>query len=151
MDCHQIQFSNRPEPIDLFQLQKLLKSTDFGATERRLEELAIAVAHSDPVVTVWDGEKMIGFARATSDGIYRAIIWDVVIDPDYQGVGLGQKLVETILNHSQMNRVERVYLMTSDQQQFFEEIGFQCNSSTTMVLSNRVVGNSCWPLTIEVS
>ncbi|MDJ0678973.1 MAG: hypothetical protein QNJ18_03825 [Xenococcaceae cyanobacterium MO_167.B52] len=65
MDCHQIQFSNRPEPIDLFQLQKLLKSTDFGATERRLEELAIAVAHSDPVVTVWDGEKMIGFARAT--------------------------------------------------------------------------------------
>ena len=29
-----------------------------------------AIANSTPVVNVWDEEKMIGFARATSDTIY---------------------------------------------------------------------------------
>jgi N-acetylglutamate synthase-like GNAT family acetyltransferase len=80
---------------------------------------------------------LIGFSRATSDGIYRATIWDVVIHPDYRGAGLGRKLVETVLSHPRMNRVERVYLMTTHQQSFYERIGFQCNSTTTMVLYNQ--------------
>jgi N-acetylglutamate synthase-like GNAT family acetyltransferase len=80
---------------------------------------------------------MIGFARATSDGIYRASIWDVVIHPKYQGSGLGRKLVQTVLSHPKMCRVERVYLMTTHQQKFYERIGFEYNSSTTMVLHNQ--------------
>lgn len=151
MDCHQIQFCTRPERIDLFQLQKLLESTEFGAKERSLEGLAIGIANSDPVVSVWDGEKMIGLARAISDGIYRATIWDFVIHPDYQGVGLGHKLVETVLSHPRMNRVERVYLMTTCQQGFYEQIGFQLNSNTTMVLCDRSVHNSRLPIATEVS
>ncbi len=151
MDCRQIQFPTCRSPIDLHQLQELLESTAFWARERRLDDLALAIANSDPVVTFWDKEKMIGFARATSDGIYRATIWDVVIHPDYQGVGLGQKLVETVLSHPRMSRVERVYLMTTNKQHFYEQIGFQRNSSTTMVLYNRALANSGSQLTAEVS
>ena len=151
MDCRQIQFPTCRSPIALHQLQELLESTAFWARERRLDDLALAIANSDPVVTFWDKEKMIGFARATSDGIYRATIWDVVIHPDYQGVGLGQKLVETVLSHPRMSRVERVYLMTTNKQHFYEQIGFQRNSSTTMVLYNRALANSGSQLTAEVS
>ena len=151
MNCSQIQFCTRPDPIPLSQLQELLESTAFWARELRLEELTIALANSAPVVSIWDGGKMIGLARATSDGIYRATIWDVVIHPDYQGLGLEQKLLETVLNHPRMNRVERVYLMTSPQQHFYEQIGFQCNPSTTMVLSNRAFTNSSLSLAAEVS
>ena len=151
MNCRQIQFCTCPDYIDLSQLQKLFTSTAFWARERPLEELAIAIANSDPVVSVWDEDKMIGFARATSDGIYRATIWDVVIHPDYQGVGLGQKLIETVLSHPRMNRVERVYLMTTHQQSCYEQIGFQRNSTSTMVLCNHPLTNSCLPLTAEVS
>ncbi len=150
MDYRQIQFSTHPDRIDLSQLQKLLASTAFWANERSLEGLAMAIANSDPVVSVWDGEKMIGFARATSDGIYRATIWDVVIHPDYRGVGLGQKLVETVLSHARMNRVERVYLMNTDPQNFYQQIGFQCNSNTTMVLGDRSRHNSRLPIMTEV-
>jgi ribosomal protein S18 acetylase RimI-like enzyme len=91
MDCRHIQFQNSRAVIDLEQLQKLFQAAAFWAKDRRPEELAIAIANSDPVITVWDHDRMIGFARATSDGIYRATIWDVVIDPDYQGLGLGRK------------------------------------------------------------
>ncbi|MHC5828416.1 MAG: GNAT family N-acetyltransferase, partial [Nostoc sp.] len=79
----------------------------------------------------------IGCARATSDGIYRATIWDVVIHPEYQNHGLGSYLVETVLSHPRMRCVERVYLMTTHQQGFYEKIGFQLNTTTTMVLHNQ--------------
>ena len=151
MHFNQIQFDTRPNQIDLSQLQELFTLAALWPKERRVEDLAIAIANSDPVVSVWDGEKMIGFARATSDSIYRAIIWDIVIHPDYRGVGLGQKLVETILNHPRMNRVEKIYLMTTHQQQFYKQIGFQCNLSSTMVLFNRVLTNSRPLLNAEVS
>lgn len=137
-DSHtQIRFSDRKSEIDLYQIQQLLNVSAFWAKGRSIEDLGIAIANSDPVITVWDGERLIGFARATSDGIYRASIWDVAIDPEFRGVGLGSKLVETVLSHPRMNRVERVYLMTTHKQRFYERIGFQANSTTTMVLYNQ--------------
>ncbi|MBW4620640.1 MAG: GNAT family N-acetyltransferase [Cyanosarcina radialis HA8281-LM2] len=139
MDSRQIRFCDRQSAVDLDRLQSLFQAGAFWAQNRRVEDLAVAIANSDPVISVWDRERLIGFARATSDGIYRATIWDVVIHPDYRGAGLGSKLVETVLSHPKMNRVERVYLMTSHQQRFYEQIGFQSNSSTTMVLYNQPI------------
>jgi ribosomal protein S18 acetylase RimI-like enzyme len=128
----------------------LFQAAAFWAKDRRVEDLEIAIANSDPVISVWDQDQMIGFARATSDGVYRATIWDVVIHPDYQGAGLGRKLVETVLSHPRMNRVERVYLMTTHQQQFYERIGFQPNASTTMVLCNQPMEHPPAPMIVEM-
>jgi N-acetylglutamate synthase-like GNAT family acetyltransferase len=134
MDYRSIQFSLDKSRIDLIQLQHLFSLAAFWARDRKLDDLEIALAHSNPVATVWDGKQLIGCGRATSDGIYRAMIWDVVIHPDYQGSGLGRKLVETLLSHPCLNRVERIYLMTTYQKDFYKRIGFQENQSTTLVL-----------------
>lgn len=142
MDCRHIQFCDRKSKIDYQQLQALFGLGAFWAKERKIDELKIAIANSEPVISVWDGEQLIGFSRATSDGIYRGTIWDVVIHPDYRGLGLGRKLVETVLSHPRMNRVERVYLMTTHQQSFYERIGFETNSTTTMVLHNQPIHRS---------
>ena len=136
MDCREIQFSLEINKIDFSQLLNLFKISAFWAQERKIEELKIAVANSNPVVTIWNHQQLIGFARATSDAIYRATIWDVIVHPDYRGLGLGRKLVETILTHPHVNRVERVYLMTTHQQSFYKKIGFQENTTTTMILEN---------------
>jgi len=134
-----IQFCIGRDRADIAQIQELFKATAFWARERKIEDWEIAIANSEPVVTVWDGSRAIGFARATSDGIYRATIWDVAIHPDYQGAGIGRQLVQTVLSHPRMCRVERVYLMTTYKQSFYERIGFQKNASTTMVLENQVL------------
>lgn len=136
MNHPQIQFCDRQSEVDLYQLQELFNLAAFWAKGRSIEDLSIAIANSDPVISVWDGERLIGFARATSDCIYRGTIWDVVIHPDYRGTGLGSKLVETVLSHPRM-QVERVYLMTTEQKNFYEKIGFQTNHTTTMVLYNQ--------------
>jgi ribosomal protein S18 acetylase RimI-like enzyme len=140
-----------PPEIDLPQLQALFQVTAFWAQERQLEDWSIALANSKPIVSVWDGTRLIGFARATSDGIYRATIWDVVIHPDYQGAGLGRRLVETVLMHPHVNRVERVYLMTTNQQEFYKRIGFQTNTTTTMVLFNQPLSQEALSVSTEIS
>ncbi|MBF2090353.1 MAG: GNAT family N-acetyltransferase [Synechococcales cyanobacterium K44_A2020_017] len=146
MDCRHIQarvYDDRGQghalvqDLDLQQVQTLFRRTAFWAKDRSVDEWAIALANSRPIATLWDSDRLIGFARATSDGIYRATIWDVVVHGDYQGAGLGRKLVETVLTHPHVNRVERVYLMTTHQQQFYERIGFAENQTTTMVLHNQ--------------
>ena len=136
MDCSHIQFCADKSKVDFMQLKHLFVKTAFWARERNIDDLKVAIANSNPVVTVWDGQRLIGFARATSDGVYRAGIWDVVVDPDYQGVGLGRKLVQTVISHPLVSRVERVYLTTTHQQSFYERIGFKRNETTTMVLYN---------------
>ncbi len=138
MDCSKIQFqyTDSFSSTDLDQLVDLFRAAAFWAQDRTKEDMAIAVAHSYPVVTAWDGDRLIGFSRATSDGVFRATIWDVVIAPDYQGGGLGRRLVETLVSHPHMSRVERTYLMTTHQQGFYKRIGFEENVSTTLVLYN---------------
>lgn len=137
MNNSQILFSDAKSKIDIDQLQKLFTLGAFWAKERNTEDLTEAIKNSEPVIAVWNKQQLIGFARATSDGVYRATIWDVVIHPDFRGTGLGSKLVETVLSHPRMSKVERVYLMTTHQQKFYEKIGFEQNSSTTMVIYNR--------------
>lgn len=142
----------------LAQLLELFNKTAFWAKDRCSQDWQIALANSKPIVTAWDSagsqapsDRLIGFARATSDGIFRATIWDVVIHPDYQGAGLGRKLVESVLMHPHVDRVERVYLMTTHQQKFYERIGFEQNSSTTMVLYNQPVSQAHLSLPAEAT
>ncbi|MGC1307264.1 MAG: GNAT family N-acetyltransferase [Phormidesmis sp.] len=141
MDNRHIQFCYMQffSPSQLNQLCDLFKLAAFWAQARSPRGMAQAIAHSKPVVAAWDDDQLIGFARATSDGLFRATIWDVVIHPRYQGLGLGRRLVETLIAHPHMNKVERTYLMTTHQQSFYERIGFECNSTTTMVLHNRPI------------
>lgn len=134
MDCSEIYFCSDKSKIQLDSLQELFRLGAFWARERSQEDLKIAIDNSDPVVCVWDENKLIGFARATSDCIYRGTIWDVVVHPEYQGAGIGRKLVQTVLAHPKLNRVERVYLMTTHKQSFYKRIGFQENETTTMIL-----------------
>lgn len=142
MDGNKIRVSDRKTQVDLQQLKDLFKAAAFWAQNRRIEDLAVAIANSDPVISLWDIDQLIGFARANSDCVYRATIWDVVIHPDYQGMGLGRKLMEAMLSHPRINRVERVYLMTTYQQSFYMRLGFQFpNPSTTMVLYNQPLSN----------
>lgn len=151
MDCSHIRFRDDKTCIDLLQLRALFNLTAFWARDRSIEDLETAIRYSDPVITVWNGERLIGHARATSDGIYRATIWDVIVHPDYQGAGLGRKLVETVIAHPRVNRVERVYLMTTNQQKFYERVGFEENPTTTMVLFNRYPSESlpCRPIEVD--
>ena len=78
-----------------------------------------------------------GFCRASSDGLFRAVLWDVVVAPELQGLGLGRRLVQALLEHEQLRQVERVYLMTSNSAGFYRQLGFETAGSQQLMLKLR--------------
>lgn len=106
------------------QLQALLNQHTFWARQRSRTQLKHMLKASDAVVSVWRGPELVGFGRASSDGTYRAVLWDVVVAAEYQGLGLGTVVVNSLLNSRQLRHVERVYLMTTSSSSFYERLGF---------------------------
>lgn len=125
--------STKKQDIPLDALHALFNEGAFWAQNRTASDLQHMLHMSDPVVSAHLGDRLVGFARATGDGVYRAVIWDVVVSPTLQGQGVGRRMVEELLNHPHMQYVERVYLMTTFKQGFYEKLGFTRNNSTTMV------------------
>jgi ribosomal protein S18 acetylase RimI-like enzyme len=109
----------------LWKLQRLLDHHAFWAQGRSLPQLRRMLAGSAAVVSLWRGRRLVGFARASSDGLFRAVLWDVVIPEDLQGKGLGRLLVEALITSPQLRDVERIYLMTTNSSGFYKQLGFQ--------------------------
>lgn len=106
-------------------MQALFDSGSFWARGRSRSDLRRMLAGSQAVVTAWNGCTLVGFGRATSDGIYRAVLWDVVVTQEHQGLGLGRSIVEALLQAPCLVASERVYLMTTNSGGFYERLGFR--------------------------
>jgi len=91
---------------------------------------------STVVVSLWRGKRLVGFGRASSDGIYRAVLWDIVVAGDLQGRGLGRKVVEALLENPALCDVERLYLMTTNSASFYRLIGFNSAESQQLLIRN---------------
>ena len=118
----------------LRQLQALLDQHSFWATGRRLGQLRTMLAASTVVVTAWQGQRLVGFGRATSDGVFRATLWDVVVATDQQGGGIGRQLVDALLRSRPLRSVERTYLMTTQSSGFYQQIGFRLVTSQHLLV-----------------
>jgi len=87
--------------FDLVELEQLLRSV--GWSQRPMRKVQSALDNSLLKVGLWKHDpsfpRLIGFARCTGDGVIEATIWDVAINPIYQGCGLG-KLLMNYVNQS---------------------------------------------------
>ena len=109
----------------LLKLQRLFQKHAFWAGQRSLPDLKRMLAGSTVAVSLWRGKRVVGFGRAHSDGIHRAVLWDVVVAGDLQGKGLGRRVVEALLTTPTIRDVERVYLMTTNSAGFYQQLGFE--------------------------
>ena len=93
-------------------------------------------------VGAWDGQRLVGFARAISDGVHRAYVEDVVIDPDYRGQRIGERVVEALIE-----LLEGVHIVSlfcePDRVRFYARSGFR--PSETQVMMHREPGASGRP------
>ena len=123
-------------PGQLQQLQALLDDHSFWAQGRSAAQLRRMLAGSQAVVSAWRGQRLVGFGRASSDGVFRAVLWDVVVAGEEQGRGLGRRLVEALLAEPALAGVERVYLMTTNSAGFYTQLGFEASSVQQLMMRN---------------
>ena len=116
------------------QLQLLLNTYTFWAKNRSKIQLRNMLAESSAVVSIWKDNRMVGFGRATSDYIYRAVLWDIVVADDQQRLGLGRLVVNALMESKCVKEVEKTYLMTTNETNFYEQVGFkQCKKKKLMI------------------
>lgn len=126
-----ITFSDRKD-IDPNQLVNLYRQAPW-AKGRTADDARAMLAHTDLAVSAWDGPRLVGFGRVLTDYVYRASIWDVIVDKEYQGQDIGTEIMQRILNHPDLKRVELFWLCTRDKQTFYEKLGFSSKEQTGMV------------------
>ena len=118
----------------LYKLKVLLDKNTSWAKNRTLKDLKHCLANSDVIVSLWSQNKILGFGRALSDGRYRSVLWDIVIDHKHQGKGYGKLIVNSLLESKRIKKSEKVYLMTSSQKDFYCQIGFKEVSSQNLLI-----------------
>ena len=55
--------------------------------------------NSTLVISAWDGDCLIGAVRVLSDTMFRSIIYDLMVLPEYQGKSIGTGLVKRCIEH----------------------------------------------------
>jgi len=128
-DSSEIRFSDSLQGVDFEKLNDLL-SRAFGGTKRDKEITKKAFEGSRYVQFAFDGDKLIGCARAESDGVYQGFILNVAVDPDYQGHHLGWEVVSRL--SSQMEG-ENIFLNTHPGGVgFYNQEGFRRNKTALL-------------------
>ena len=118
----------------LNKLQQLLDRNAFWAKSRTLDDLKKCLANSDVVISLWIGNEIVGFGRALTDGIYRGVLWDIVIDQNHEGKGFGTLIVKNLLSSKKIKNTKKLYLMTTNKKRFYSQREFQEVTSQSLLV-----------------
>ena len=101
-------------------LERLFLSVEWSSGHYP-EKLTRAMQNFASVDSAWDGETLVGLICAMDDGVMTAYIHYLLVDPRYQGRGIGKQLVAKM--KERYKDYLRIVVVAYD-----EEIGFYENS-----------------------
>ena len=90
------------------------------------QDLAEAIENSWYILSLYDAEWLIGFGRIIADGVHHALIVDLIIHPDFQGMGLGSELLDRLVSKCKAYQIRDIQLFSAkDKSAFYEKAGFE--------------------------
>jgi N-acetylglutamate synthase-like GNAT family acetyltransferase len=89
-----------------------------------IEKLKSAIANS-MCFGVYHHNNQIGFARVITDNATFGYLADVFILPGFRKLGLSKWLMQTIMNHPDLQGLRRWSLATADAQGLYSQFGFE--------------------------
>jgi GNAT superfamily N-acetyltransferase len=104
-------------------IHRFLSEESYWGRNRTKEQTEMAIKNSLPF-GVYTGENQIGFARVVTDYATFAYLGDVYILEEFRGLGLSKWLMETIVNHPELQGFRRWVLATKDAHTLYEKYGF---------------------------
>lgn len=100
---------------------EILKTVGMAYFEGEIHKKAFENSHT--VVFAFDNEKLIGFGRAISDGVYQASIYDLAVLPEYQGQKIGATILKSILDS--VSNCNVILYASPGKEIFYEKLGFR--------------------------
>lgn len=109
--------------VDLDFVHGMLSSS-YWAAGRSRQVTEDSLAHSIPF-SLFKDDRQIGFARCVTDRTTFAWIADVIIDPDFRGLGLGTWMMQCVLDHPGVASTRQQLLRTRDAHELYRRMGFE--------------------------
>ncbi len=127
------QWLNRLEPQHHQSFYTLYRQ-EWWTQNRSYEDVIAMLGGCDLVIACCDRqERIIGFARVLTDYIFKALIFDVIVDESARGQGLGQELIARIIGHPELTKVQSFELYCPERLiPFYEKQGFVKGASSLM-------------------
>ncbi len=96
VDSNKLVFKINPDlsKIDWAYICELFSKVNWRT--RLPDEIEKAFRSSTWTLFIFDQEQLVAFGRTIDDGRYYAMLGDIVVDPEFQGNGLGKKIVSTL-------------------------------------------------------
>jgi len=117
-----IRLSTDIDSIAWNELARVFELAPLGK-QRDPAQLEAAFRNSALRVFAFDGGKLVGAGRALSDGVWRAAIYDVVVLPEYQGRGIGSRLIRHLV---QAAKVDVIMLYAAPgKEDYYARFGFR--------------------------
>lgn len=137
----QVKYINKNPTVDEF--NQLTEAVGWG--RREIASVEETLKHTLYSVCVYDEDKLIDYGRIIGDKTIFLHIHDVMVRPEYQGVGIGTRIMNKILDkvneYRGVNLGIRVYLGASKGKEgFYERFGFVGRPNENLGVG--MVGNS---------
>ena len=117
----EIVYLKSTEGVNWEQLKSALTTDNFD-NGRTVEELASSFGNSAVTVYACAENRVIGTARALSDGVCNAYVVDVWTHSKYRRHGIARTMMKLLIEPLSG---QHVYLFTDDAVSFYENIGYQ--------------------------
>lgn len=93
--------------------------------DREVEDVRAALAETEVAVGVEDGGDLVASARVLTDYTYYANVFDVIVAAHRRGEGLGETLVEAVVDHPDLQSVVGLSLLCRrGLVPYYESVGF---------------------------
>jgi len=93
------------------------------------EELILAVSNSWFWIAVYDAERLVGFGRIVTDEVLHAMIYDLIVHPDYQMRGIGSRILERLVDQCLRLGIRDIQLFCArGKRAYYEKRGFAARS-----------------------
>ena len=89
-----------------------LYQNEWWTKGRTLDDVRRMLAHSDVLFGFCerDSKRLVAFARVLTDYVYKALVFDVIVDAACRQQGLGAALMDAIVRHPQLATVRHIEL-----------------------------------------
>ena len=109
------------------------------------EDLERANQNSWLVVSAYDGNKLVGFGRVVTDFVLHAMIFDMIVLPDYQGRRIGTMILARLVSRCVEQGIKDIQLFCAKGKKvFYEKNGFEARADDAPGMQLRKENKKAW-------
>lgn len=107
--------------IDWTRIPQLLEEVGMSSVSPEIHQKTFEISYA--VIFVFDKSELIGCGRIISDGLRQAAIYDIAVDPIYQGHKIGREIVNRLI--STAPSCNFILYASPGKEGFYETLGFK--------------------------